>query len=186
MERTSLSITTLERTRVLPIQRGRRRSVGLKHADRKRTPGSAANSQSEFLNSSVNGPGAVNPFGLDRSQAWTADQNHSDLPEQEAVNHGLMDSFPHSVGTGRPPPPRRGVFSTTGLNFGYYDGNTVTALWNYAQHYALADNAFASNYGPSIPGALNLIAGQTNGIVPTDILNGQSNSEWEAAAVSRP
>src|ERR1700744_1926289 len=30
------------------------------------------------LNSSVNGAGAVNPFRLDRSQAWTADQNHSD------------------------------------------------------------------------------------------------------------
>lgn len=25
--------------------------------------------------------------------------------------------------------------ATTGLVMGYYDGNTVTALWNYAQHY---------------------------------------------------
>ena len=24
----------------------------------------------------------------------------------------------------------------------YYDGNTVTGLWNHAQHYALNDNSF--------------------------------------------
>ncbi len=28
-----------------------------------------------------------------------------------------------------------------GLVMGYYDGNTVTALWNYAQHYSLSDNS---------------------------------------------
>jgi phospholipase C len=46
---------------------------------------------------------------------------------------------------------------------GYFDGNTVTALWNYAQHYALEDNAFGTTYGPSTPGALNLVAGRTSG-----------------------
>ena len=45
----------------------------------------------------------------------------------------------------------------------YYDGNTVTALWNYAQHYAMSDNMYATNYGPSTPGALNVIAGQNYG-----------------------
>ena len=29
-----------------------------------------------------------------------------------------------------------------GLVMDYYDGNTVTALWNYAQNYALDDNFF--------------------------------------------
>ncbi|MGC2658719.1 MAG: alkaline phosphatase family protein [Bryobacteraceae bacterium] len=129
-----------------------------------------------FLNSSVNGTAATNPFRLDRTQAWTADQNHADLPEQEAVDHGLMDSFPHSVGTAGPPPAGGDVFSTKGLNLGYYDGNTVTALWNYAQRYALADNAYGSTYGPSTPGAINLISGQTNGITSANILNGQSDS----------
>ena len=47
---------------------------------------------------------------------------------------------------------------------GYYDGNTVTALWNYAQHYALNDNSYDTNFGPSTPGAINLISGQTNGV----------------------
>ena len=45
----------------------------------------------------------------------------------------------------------------------YYDGNTVTALWNYAQHYAMSDNNWDTTFGPSTPGALNLISGQTGG-----------------------
>jgi phospholipase C len=46
---------------------------------------------------------------------------------------------------------------------GYYDGNTVTALWNYAQHYALNDRSFGTTFGPSTVGAINLISGQTHG-----------------------
>jgi phospholipase C len=47
----------------------------------------------------------------------------------------------------------------------YYDGNTVTALWNYAQHFAMSDNSFSTGYGPSTPGALNLVAGNTFGAI---------------------
>jgi phospholipase C len=46
---------------------------------------------------------------------------------------------------------------------GYYDGNTVTALWNYAQAFAMSDNSYSTTFGPSTPGALNLISGQTHG-----------------------
>ena len=45
---------------------------------------------------------------------------------------------------------------------GYFDGNTVTALWNYAQHYAMSDNSYSTMFGPSTVGALNLIAGTTS------------------------
>ena len=48
---------------------------------------------------------------------------------------------------------------------GYYDGNTVTAFWNYAQYFAMNDNSYDTNFGPSTPGALNLISGQTNGAI---------------------
>ncbi len=48
---------------------------------------------------------------------------------------------------------------------GYYDGNTVTALWNYAQRFAMSDNSYNTTFGPSTPGAVNLISGQTNGVV---------------------
>jgi phospholipase C len=46
----------------------------------------------------------------------------------------------------------------------YYDGNTVTALWNYAQHGVLFDSAFGATFGPSTPGAINLVSGQTGGV----------------------
>ena len=74
------------------------------------------------------------------------------------------------MGTPGPPPAGGGVTSTTGLNLGYFDGNTVTALWNYAQHFAMSDNSYSTTFGPSTPGALNLISGQTNGVTAT--LNG--------------
>jgi phospholipase C len=50
-----------------------------------------------------------------------------------------------------------------GSTMGYYDGNTLTALWNYAQHFAMSDNSFSTTFGPSTPGAINLIAGNTSG-----------------------
>ncbi len=53
---------------------------------------------------------------------------------------------------------------------GYFDGNTVTALWNYAQHFAMSDNSYGTTFGPSTPGVLNLVSGQTNGVIQT--LNG--------------
>jgi phospholipase C len=113
-----------------------------------------------WLNKTGNAGGASNPFRLDRSEAATADQDHDYTPEQQAFHGGLMDSFPEFTGTAGPPP----AGSTTGLVMGYYDGNTVTALWNYAQRYAMSDNSYDTNFGPSSPGAINLISGQTNGV----------------------
>jgi phospholipase C len=107
-----------------------------------------------------------NPFRLDISQAATADQDHDYMPEQLAFDHGLMDLFPLSVGTaGAPPDPPPSQVTTTALTMGYYDGNTVTALWNYAQHFTLNDNFYGTNFGPSTVGAINLISGQTNGVI---------------------
>ena len=51
----------------------------------------------------------------------------------------------------------------------YYDGNTVTGLWNYAQHFAMSDNSYGTGFGPSTPGALNLVSGQTHGATPADV-----------------
>ena len=53
---------------------------------------------------------------------------------------------------------------------GYYDGNTVTGLWNYAQNFAMSDNSFDTNFGPSTPGAINVVSGMTGGAdVATDV-----------------
>ena len=109
----------------------------------------------------ANGAGATNPFRLDRSQAHTSSMNHNYGPEQQAFDDGKMDLFPKF--TGHAGTGGTGVFETTGLVMGYFDGNTVTALWNYAQHFAMSDNSFSSTFGPSSPGAVNLVSGQTNG-----------------------
>jgi phospholipase C len=122
----------------------------------------------------ANGAGAANPFRLDRSQAATSDQNHNYTPEQTAMHGGLMDLYPSSTGTAATTEPTNiplgSPISTTGINMGFYDGNTVTAMWNYAQHYAMSDNSYDTAFGPSTPGALNLISGQLNGV--TGNING--------------
>jgi phospholipase C len=110
----------------------------------------------------ANGAGATNPFRLDRAQASTADQDHAYTAEQHAYDNGAADLFP--AFTGKAGTGGTGAFDTTGLVMGYYDGNTVTALWNYAQAFAMSDNAYSDQYGPSTPGAVNLISGQTNGL----------------------
>jgi phospholipase C len=120
-----------------------------------------------FLNK-ANGAGAANPFRLDRAQAGTADQDHSYGPEQQAFDGGKMDLFPKSVGHPdgpKVPGKNTGTAATSGLTMGYFDGNTVTAYWNYAQHFAMSDRQFDVVFGPSTPGAINLASGQTNGVV---------------------
>jgi phospholipase C len=123
---------------------------------------------------SGNGTSASNPFRLTRAQAWTADQNHNYGPEQQAFDGGKLDLFPQYVGTANSAAqnaatgtPSTSPATTKALSMGYYDGNTVTALWNYAQHYAMNDHSFGTTFGPSTPGAINLVSGQTNGVVNT-------------------
>src|ERR1700691_5038297 len=114
----------------------------------------------------ANGTGASNPFRLARSQAFTQDMDHDYLAEQLAFDGGVMDLFPLNTGSAGPPPSAPpAVVNTTGLVLGYYDGNTTTALWNYAQHFAMSDNSYSTNFGPSTVGAINLVSGQTNGVV---------------------
>ncbi|WP_306193236.1 alkaline phosphatase family protein, partial [Streptomyces sp. MK5] len=49
------------------------------------------------------------------------------------------------------------------------------ALWNYAQNYAMSDRSYSSVYGPSTPGALNLVSGQTHGVISVDPSTGSEN-----------
>jgi phospholipase C len=111
----------------------------------------------------ANGAAAANPFRLDRTQAHASGMNHAYKAEQAAFDNYKMDLFP--LDTGFSGFAGTTVFSTGALVMGYYDGNTVTALWNYAQWFALNDNSFSSQFGPSTNGALNVTSGQTNGVV---------------------
>ena len=104
-------------------------------------------------------PNSTQPFRLGPSEAATCDQDHDYGDEQTAFNHGLMDKFPEAVGSGGP-----GCYDAgkgTGIVMSYYDGNTVTAIWNYAQHFAMSDNSYGTNFGPSSVGAINLVSGNT-------------------------
>ncbi len=123
--------------------------------------GTLLSNNPNFVNTG-NGSGALNPYRLDRTQAATADQNHAYTSEQQAYDNGLMDLFAKFVG--KATSGAIGGSGTPGQVMGYYDGNTVTALWNYAQHFSMNDNAYTDTYGPSTPGALEAVSGQTNGV----------------------
>jgi phospholipase C len=109
-----------------------------------------------------NGAGAANPFRLDATQVATADQNHGYTAEEQAEDNGAADLFPLFTGNGTA--GGAGAFGTKGQVMGYYDGNTVSAMWNYAQHFAMSDNARTDGYGPSTNGALEVVSGQLNGM----------------------
>ena len=99
--------------------------------------------------------------------------NHNYAFEQKEYNGGLLNRF---VNYSNP------TFNNTADScdpkqvMNYFDGNTVTALWNYAQHFAMSDNFYSTTFGPSLLGHLNLISGQTHGANVTNdgdrIVNG--------------
>jgi len=108
----------------------------------------------------------VNPRRYDPANindVLTCDQNHDYGPEQMAFNGGAMDKFVTTVGTGTGTSATGQPCNASDV-MNYYDGNTVTGLWNYAQHFAMSDNSFGTTFGPSSPGAINLISGDTGGV----------------------
>jgi phospholipase C len=124
-------------------------------------------------------PNEANPQRLDRSDAMTCDQDHGYSAEQAAADHGSEDQYVQDTGHGLTlaqclqqenaglthPSPIPASSEPNYAVMDYYDGNTVTGLWEYAQHFAMSDNAFGTNYGPSTPGALNVTSAQTYGAI---------------------
>jgi phospholipase C len=107
-------------------------------------------------------PNEYNPQRLTHSEALTCDQDHSYTAEQKAEDGGKMDQFVQNT--------QSDGCSTTGEYYGppgivmdYYDGNTDTALWNYAQNYAMSDNNWDTTFGPSTPGAIDVSSGLSSG-----------------------
>ena len=91
-----------------------------------------------------------------------------------------MDQFVQAVGTAVGHNARSARPATPRTVMDYYDGNTVTALWNYAQHYSMSDNSFGTTFGPSAPGAINLVSGDTGNVDTAHEANSPS------IATSRP
>jgi phospholipase C len=108
-------------------------------------------------------PNLYNPQRLTHSQALTSDQDHGYTAEQKAEDNGKMDQFVQYTESSTPAAGCGIEYCAPGIVMDYYDGNTATALWNYAQYYSMSDNNWDTTFGPSTPGALNVISGDTEG-----------------------
>jgi phospholipase C len=122
-------------------------------------PGTPSVNNLESAGLLTHNPNKRQPFRQGRKQCATEDMDHEYKDEQLMYHGGLMDRF---VENNNGPKDPSGTMA-------YVDGNTVTAMWNYAQHFAMSDNSFCTTFGPSTPGALNLVSGQTHGASPPDL-----------------
>ena len=77
-------------------------------------------------------------------------------------------------------------YAVPGLTMDYYDGNTVTGLWNYAQHFAHQRQQLLHTFGPSTPGAINLVSGQTHGVISVDPFTGAQTAAPDPYTVKSP
>ncbi len=118
-------------------------------------------------------PNAAQPQRLDSSPTGlsghaggqlTCDEDHNYSDEQQAFDGGKMDHFVQSVGVDGTTKSPFGTLCQASQVMDYFDGNTVTGLWNYAQHFSMSDNSFGVTFGPSSPGAINVAAGDTGNV----------------------
>ena len=144
----------------------------------------------------TNNPNGSNPVRLDRSDPETCDQDHDYTPEQLAADHGAEDQYPANTGNdltlaqclaghkyqGVQETVPAGTPASNAAVMDYYDGNSVTALWNYAQNYAMSDNMYGTTYGPSTPGALNVTSAQTYGAICAPPSDGSSINSTACSA----
>jgi phospholipase C len=129
----------------------------------------------------LHNPNKANPVRLSPKQAATCDMDHDYTPEQQAFDGGLMDKFIEHTS---PYSDEKGCDANAVM--GFFDGNTVTALWNYAQHFAMSDNSFGTSFGPSTPGALNLVSGNTHGVTPADLKDGEDVLSVQGTVIGDP
>ena len=125
------------------------------------------------VNLLTNNPNTSQPQRLDSSATGlpghaggqlTCDEDHNYSDEQQAFDNGKMDHFVQSTGVDAGTKSPFGTPCLASQVMDYYDGNTVTAMWNYAQNYSLGDNSFGVTFGPSAPGAINVTAGDTGNV----------------------
>jgi len=110
-------------------------------------------------------PNSFQPFRIARSRQLLCNPTPYYPSEQRAYHGGLLDKFPESTGqSGNTNPPCEFGLGTN-VVMGYYDGNSVTALWNYAQNFAMSDNYYATTFGQTAPGHINIVSGQTHGVM---------------------
>ena len=134
----------------------------------------------------TNNPNGANPVRYSPTNVndlLTCDQDHDYTDEQVAFNGGKMNKFISAVGTGSGTSPTGQPCQARDV-LNYYDGNTVTALWNYAQHFAMSDNSWGTTFGPSTPGAINLVSGDTGGVNPATEIRGIAKNQPDGDVVT--
>ena len=104
----------------------------------------------------------ITPYLLKASD--TADADHSREALLAKVDHGKMDDFVgyeerHLVDVSLASPEFAQQVGI--LTMAHEDCNIIPFLWMYAHRFALYDHIFQAMYGPSTPGNIALIAGQT-------------------------
>ena len=80
-------------------------------------------------------------------------QNHSYQPGTARLRrrgHGQVPPPTSDRASSAPEPGAPQCQADTNLD--YFDGNTVTGYWNYAQHYAISDNSFGTTFRAVYPG----------------------------------
>ncbi len=132
----------------------------------------------------TNNPNTAQPQRLDSTPTGkpggaggqlTCDEDHNYSDEQQAFDNGKMDHFVQSTGVDAGSKTPGGAPCLASQVMDYYDGNTVTALWNYAQNYSLEDDSFGVTFGPSAPGAINVAAGDTGNVDTSHESGGPGN-----------
>jgi phospholipase C len=133
---------------------------------------------------SGSGKGGVTYPLLQVPLIWKWDLNHAHTQFLEDYDHGKLDGFNNQIKTIK----TSGPGCSDGINhpacwviykgqdvekmaYAYVDPKQVQPYWAMAQQYALGDEAFASNNGPSFPSHQYLIAGQSGHAV--EVPNGQ-------------
>ncbi|HEY2311173.1 MAG TPA: alkaline phosphatase family protein, partial [Gaiellaceae bacterium] len=108
----------------------------------------------------------VNPRRLDPANlndVLLCDQDHDYNDEQKAFDGGKMDKFPTTVSNASGTNANGQACKASDV-MNYYDGNTVTGMWNYAKNFGMSDNFFGTTFGPSAEGAINLVSGNTGNV----------------------
>ena len=114
----------------------------------------------------TNNPNGANPQRLasnNPQDVLTCDQGHEYTAEQDAFDNFKMDKFPASTGNANGKSASGRQCNANDV-LDYYDGNTATAEWQYAQNFAMSDNSFGTVYGPSTPGALDVTSGSSGDV----------------------
>ena len=134
-------------------------------------------------------PNAAEPFRIDRGQALMCAQSSRYDDEQLAYNGGSLDRFIENAHPQDSNPPMFCPQDAAGRStavMGSFDGNTVTALWNYAQQFAISDAYFGTTFGESTLGALHLVAADTSGAICGPATSVYGNQPACAAAATPP